>query len=141
MTNTFIQQFFSYVSHYSSFTKRFRKLQLDLIEMFSHITKFLPSYYRMNERIWLEGLLIDWLQKSVFDKWVRRFLVHSSYLFSERVVLDFVVRFYIDYVIWPSHHYSIFDFKSVSNLLTFILILIASSLLLLNLYSLAVFIL
>ena len=87
----------------------------------------------MNEKIWLEGLLVDWLQKSIFDKWVRRFLIHSSYLFNERVVFDIIVRFYIDYVIWATHLTSICDFKSISNLLSTLIILLMLLLLLLSL--------
>lgn len=115
------------------------KLKARLLSAFSgalgdalHSLKFLPSYYRMNEKIWLEGMLVDWLQKSMFDKWVKRFLVHSAYLFSERVIFDFVVRFYIDYVIWPAHHYSIFDVKSIATLLSFLVLLVFTWLITLN---------
>ena len=90
--------------------------------------RFLPTYYRTNECVWQEGLLIDWLQKKIFDKWVRRFLVHSSYLVSERVIFDIVVRCYIDYVVWPLHSSSIFDFRSVSKLLLFLACFVALSL-------------
>ena len=83
---------------------------------------FLPSYYRMNEKVWLEGLLVDWLQKSIFDKWVKRFLVHSCYLVNERVIFDIVVRFYIDYVIWFSNLNNIWNVKSVTSLLTFLIL-------------------
>ena len=89
----------------------------------------------MNDYIWQEGLLVDWLQKKVFDKWVRRFLVHSAYLVSERVVFDLFVRFYIDYIIWPSHRYSIFDFRSIANLLLHLLIFIMMFVLAFNLFA------
>jgi hypothetical protein len=79
---------------------------------------YLPSYYRINDLMWQDGLLIDFLQKKVADKWIRRFLVCSSYLFSERVVFKFVVRFYIDYVVWPAVHFSIFEYSNVAFLLT-----------------------
>ena len=67
--------------------------------------------------MWQDGLLIDFLQKKVVDKWVRRFLVCSSYLYSERVIFKFVVRFYIDYVVWPSVNLSIFEYSNVSFVL------------------------
>ena len=95
--------------------ERIKNLESTLVNTFTSNTLFLPSFYRTNENIWLEGLLIDFLQKIIFDKWVRRFLVHSSYLVSERVLFDFVVRFYIDYVIWPAHFYSIFDYRIKSK--------------------------
>jgi hypothetical protein len=100
-------------------------------------SRLLPDYYRMNSHIWQEGLLIDWLQKKVFDKWVRRFLVHSSYLVSERVVFDVFVRFYIDYVVWPMHRGSIFDFRSVASLLTCLLIFAAILILTVNVLTVA----
>jgi len=68
--------------------------------------------------MWQDGLLIDFLQKKVVDKWIRRFLVCSSYLFSERVLFKFVVRFYIDYVVWPATVSSLFEFSSVSLMLS-----------------------
>jgi hypothetical protein len=123
----------------SKFRKRLWLFQNELTNITLHTTKVLPSYYSMNEKIWLEGLLIDWLQKSIFDKWTKRFLVHSSYLFSERVVFDFVVRFYIDYIVWPFHKNLIFDFKSISNILLFLIIGIVLIILLMNLTLLANF--
>jgi hypothetical protein len=102
-----------------------------------HSSRVLPDYYRMSGHIWQEGLLIDWLQKKVFDKWVRRFLVHSSYLVSERVIFDLFVRFYIDYVIWPTHRVSIFDFRSIASVLTFLLVSIAALVLVVNVLILA----
>lgn len=90
----------------------------------------------MNDCIWQEGLLIDWLQKRIFDKWVRRFLVHSAYLVSERVLFDLVVRFYIDYVVWPTHRYSIFDFRSIANTLLHILVFLVALVLVFNLMNL-----
>jgi len=84
----------------------------------------LPLYYRINDLIWQDGMLIDFLQKKVADKWIRRFLVCSSYLFSERVLFKFVVRFYIDYVIWPSTTKSLFEFSSVSLMLSAVLLTI-----------------
>ena len=114
-------------------TRRIIALEDSVTTLVTHNTRFLPSYYRTNENIWLEGLLVDFLQKIIFDKWVRRFLVHSSYLVSERVLFDFVVRFYIDFVIWPTHFYSIFDYRSVANLLIVLLVIISALLISSNL--------
>lgn len=97
--------------------------------------RFLPSYYRMNASIWQEGLLVDWLQKKIFDKWVRRFLVHSSYLVSERVIFDFVVRCYVDYVVWPVHAASVFDFRSVAKLLLVLSVVVVLFILSVNLLA------
>lgn len=116
---------------------RLSRLQKHLLARLLHSLKFLPGYYRMNDSIWQEGLLVDWLQKKVFDKWVRRFLVHSAYLVSERVVFDIFVRFYIDYVIWPSHRFSIFDFRSVASLVLHLLVFIMLFVLVGNLIAIA----
>ena len=94
---------------------------------------FLPLYYRINDLMWQDGLLIDFLQKKVADKWIRRFLVCSSYLFSERVLFKFVVRFYIDYVVWPTTNKTIFEFSNVSLMLSAVLISITGLLLFFNL--------
>lgn len=94
---------------------------------------FLPLYYRINDLMWQDGLLIDFLQKKVADKWIRRFLVCSSYLFSERVLFKFVVRFYIDYVVWPTTNKTIFEFSNVSLMLSAVLITITGLLLSFNL--------
>lgn len=97
---------------------------------------YLPLYYRINDLMWQDGLLIDFLQKKVADKWIRRFLVCSSYLFSERVLFTFVVRFYIDYVVWPSTTKGIFEFSNVSLMLSAILISILVVLMTFNLFYL-----
>ena len=67
--------------------------------------------------MWQDGLLIDFLQKKVVDKWVRRFLIHSSYIFNERVLFEFTVRFYIDAIVWPLSKTAVFDFANVSWML------------------------
>ena len=85
---------------------------------------FLKQYYRLNDLIWQDGMLIDFLQKKVADRWVRTFVIYSGYLFNERFVFDFVVRFYIDYVIWPTYRVSIYEFNSVSSTLTMTLFLL-----------------
>ena len=60
---------------------------------------------------------MDFLQKKVADCWVRRFLIGASYLFSERLVFDTVVRFYLDTIIRALHHFSIFEFNNTANTL------------------------
>jgi hypothetical protein len=66
-----------------------------------------------------EGLLLDFLQKNVLDKWVRRFLINSSYLFNERVIFDFFVKSYVDYLISSQSKLIIFTLHSVSILVLF----------------------
>jgi len=94
---------------------------------------FMPTYYRVNDLMWQDGLLIDFLQKKVADKWIRRFLVCSSYLFSERVLFKFVVRFYIDFVVWPSTTTSVFELSNIASMLMAVLLSILFLLTLFNL--------
>jgi hypothetical protein len=113
------------VSWLKNLLTRIKIFEKETLTSASTNTRFLTSYYSTNEKIWLEGLLIDWLQKSLFDKWLNRFLIHSSYLFSERVVFDFTVRFYLDYVIWLFSSKTIFTFQSISNILLTIVLFVS----------------
>ena len=82
--------------------------------------------------MWQDGTLIDFLQKKVVDKRIRRFLVCSSYLFSECVLFEVVVRFYIDLVVWPTTKVSAFDFSNVAMTLVGIITALLLSVLVLN---------
>lgn len=95
-------------------------------------TFFLKSYFMQNERIWQEGLLIDFLQKKVIDKWTRNFLITSSYLVNERLFFDWVVRFYMELVLWPSYRNRIFEFLNIGSTLFITTILLLSTILLLT---------
>lgn len=97
--------------------KNLRKLKHNVI--FNTIWEItpLPQFYKISDLMWQDGLLLDFLQKKVVDKWVRRFLVCSSYLFSERVLFKFVVKFYVDYIIWPCTTAAVFEFTNVSWML------------------------
>lgn len=81
------------------------------------ISAFLPRYYQLNDLLWQDGFLIDFLQKKMVDKWTRKFLIYSGYLFNERLVFDWVVRFYIDLVIWPTYRVMIYEFTNVASTL------------------------
>lgn len=117
----------------NAFITRFQQATRFTVVNYVDKLTFLPLYYRINDLMWQDGLLIDFLQKKVADKWIRRFLVCSSYLFSERVLFKFVVRFYIDYVVWPTSNKTIFEFSNVSLMLSAVLIAITGLLLSFNL--------
>ena len=87
------------------------------INIFLNKIYFLSTYYFLNELIWQDGFLIDFLQKKVADNWIKKFLIFSSYLFNERLVFDKIIRFYLDLIIWPMHKLFIFDINNVSNTL------------------------
>ena len=91
-------------------------------KIFFRSTFFLKQYFYKNTLIWQEGLLIDFLQKKIVDRWTKRFLISSGYLFNERALFDYVIRFYIDLVIWPGQKSMIFELKSVGSVLFFIVL-------------------
>lgn len=83
-----------------------------LITKFLRATYFLPSYFKVNEWVWQEGLLVDFLQKKVFDKWVRRHLIRTNALFNESLLFRRTVDFYWFLINLPSHHTNLFFFNS-----------------------------
>lgn len=86
-------------------------------------TVFIPVFYTRNEYIWQDGFLFDFLQKKTADAWVRRFVIYTGFIFSERFIFDSVVRLYIDNIIWNLHHFSIFELNNVSEMLVSIIYL------------------
>lgn len=122
------------VNIYSEITVRALSLTRALSFRFVQLSTGLHNYYRLNDLMWQDGLLIDFLQKKVVDKWMRRFLVFSSYLVSERIIFEIVVRFYIDLVVWPSTLSSVFDFVNVSLTLSALISTLIAVVLLFNVH-------
>lgn len=91
--------------------------------IFLHKTYFLTYYYSLNDLLWQEALIIDFLQKKIINNWTQKFLVISSYLFNERVVFDSIIKFFLDLFIWPLHRLFVFQINNISNLFTFIFFL------------------
>jgi hypothetical protein len=87
-------------------------------------TTFITIYYTRNENVWGDGFLFDFLQKKTADAWVRRFVIYTGFLFSERLVFDSIVRIYLDNLIWPGHNYSTFEVNNVSEMLSIVIFLI-----------------
>jgi len=123
-----------FIALYNTLRTPLQVLKLSLIEVFFSKTYFLVTYFQRNELIWQEGLLLDFLQKKVIDKWTRKFLIISTYLVNERLFFDWVIRFYVDLVIWPGHRNTIFEFLSIGTtlfaLMLFLVILLLLSFLL-----------
>lgn len=122
-----------WTQQYTAFSQRIQSLKNQYLRLFLSLSSFLPRYYRLNDLMWQDGLLIDFLQKKVVDKWIRKFLVCSSYLFSERTLFKFVVRFYIDTVVMPFSWGMIFETSNVAAMLSFTTLVISFLLLFLNL--------
>ncbi len=109
--------FFNFFVFYNNLSYNFNKIKNNFLINFIYKTHFITNYFLLNELIWQEGLLIDFLQKKLADNWIKKFLIYSSYLFNERLVFDKVIRFYLDFIIWPMHKLFIFEFNNVSNTL------------------------
>jgi hypothetical protein len=86
----------------------------------------LPTYYLRSELIWQDGFLFDFLQKKTADAWVRRFVIYTGFLFSERLVFDSIVYLYINNIINTAHSMFIFESSSVSEMLNTLIFYILS---------------
>ena len=83
-------------------------------------TEFLTTFYKRNDLIWVDGFLLDFLQKKSADIWLRKFVVYSGFLFSERLVFEHVVRVYLLNIIWPLHYVGLFETNNTSEMLSVI---------------------
>lgn len=88
---------------------------------------FLFYYYLLNDLLWQEALILDFLQKKIINNWTQKFLIISSYLFNERVIFDVIIKFFLNLFIWPLHQLFIFQINNISNLFTTIFFLWCSS--------------
>lgn len=86
-------------------------------------SKFLLTYYHRNELLWVDGFLLDFLQKKSIDIFLRKFIIYTGFLFSERLVFDYVVRIYLDNIIWPMHYIGVFESNNVIEMLSSIIFL------------------
>ena len=82
--------------------------------------------------MWNDGFLFDFLQKKIIDAWVRRFVIYTGFLFSERVVFEFIVRIYLDNFLKYIQK-SIFESSNTSEMLTTTIFLILTLFLLVTL--------
>jgi hypothetical protein len=73
---------------------------------------FVKRYKRINDLLWQDGFLIDFLQKKIVDKWLRNFVIYSGNLFSERLLFDNVVRFFIEFIFKPVSYFFIYESNS-----------------------------
>ena len=120
----------NYISTFISLTsKNFKKVITNFWDSFLKKSSFVKTYYIRSENIWNDGFLFDFLQKKTADAWVRRFVIYTGFLFSERLVFDYIVRIYLDNLIWPLHEYSIFETLNVSEMLLNVLFFYLSLLL------------
>ena len=107
-----------YLFIYTFITYSLKNLLLSLWLKVMFNSKFIHTYYLRNEHLWLDGFLFDFLQKKTADIWIRKFVIYTGFLFSERLVFDAVVKLYIDYLIWYMHKFTIFEVNNVFEMLT-----------------------
>lgn len=108
------------------FNRNFREVYSVFWDKFLSRTLFITTFYTRSENMWQDGFLFDFLQKKTADAWVRRFVIYTGFLFSERLVFDSVVRVYLDNLIWPGHDKSIFETSNVSEMLTSIIFMLVT---------------
>ena len=84
---------------------------------------FLKLYYTRTDNTWLDGYLLDFLQKKTVDFWLRNYVIFTGFLFSERLVFDTVIRLYINYFIQILQAYNIFETTNVASILNTIIYL------------------
>lgn len=83
---------------------------------------FIGTYIHRNDLIWSDGFILDFLQKKSIDLWTRKFLVYTGFLFSERLVFEYVVRIYTDYLVLPTTRYFYLELPNVSSVLSITLL-------------------
>ena len=110
----------------ASNNRSFKKVISSFWKTFIFKSSFLQTYYVRSENVWNDGFLFDFLQKKTADAWIRRFVIYTGFLFSERLVFDYVVRIYLDNLIWPLHYVSIFETVNVSEMLLNVLFMYLS---------------
>ena len=106
------------LKRYNRFSFFKNQIIQDKTNQFLSQVTLLPRYYLRNDQLWQEGLMFDFLQKKVLDKWIRKFLIHSANLFSERFVFDKLIRVYIESILNPGQLFSPTEFNNVSSLFT-----------------------
>ena len=106
------------------------------IEACNSIFKVLPLYYKLTDFLWYDGFIIDFLQKKFIDKWVRYFVITSANIFNERLLFNFVIKFYIDSILWPQNIFTSFDVQNIASMLTIIWVTISFLIIIFNLHLL-----
>lgn len=110
---------------YNKLTFTLFNLQKQYLDKFLTNTTFLNKYLYLNDVLWQEGFLIDFVQKKTTDKFIRKFLIHSMYLFNERLLFDKIIRVFSVTIQDVTAHATQFDTNSVASVLFILLILIA----------------
>lgn len=116
--------FLNWLNRYNNLSKLLKRTQTELQILVINKYSFLKNWSKMSDLIWQEGFLIDFTQKKVIDKWVRKFLAHSSYLFSERVLFDLIVKVYINFITNSLVTNTWYETKQLSSFISLVVITI-----------------
>lgn len=140
MLSRYIFNVFYIISIYIYFmNKFFSNISTFFVSLDKYLVKkffFLQIYYLRSENIWLDGFLFDFLQKKTIDLWLRQYVILTGFLFSEKLVFDFVIRLYIDFFVNQLAYYNIFESVNVSAMLNITLFTLATCLLTLFTFNL-----
>jgi hypothetical protein len=109
--------FYKLIRRYSQFN--FFLLNKLQIKNFTNNYSYFYKFINLNDFVWQEGLMIDFLQKKIADNWIKKFLVYSSNLFNDRLVFDKIIKFYLILFVWPLGKIFFVDAGNVSHLLSF----------------------
>lgn len=93
---------------------------------------FIPSFFKFNNNILNEGLLIDFLQKKSMSLFIKKFVFKTFYIFNDRYIFEKLIFYFIDQFIWTKNFFLIQEFNTISfffQYLIFLLCLIISFLL------------
>lgn len=103
--------------HLNTLVFHFVTINLFYLNFFFKNIKIVHKYYALNELLWQDGFLIDFLQKKSADNWVKKFVIFSGSLFNEKLLFDHVIKFYLTAVVNPLKTFFIFELTNVSNLI------------------------
>lgn len=115
--------YYNFLNKYNIFFYKTSLTSRFLFDNFFYNFFFINKYFFLNEIIWQEGLLIDFLQKKITDNWIKKFIIFSANLFNERLLFEKVIKIYLNYLIWPLHEIFIFEFNNISNLFFIVILL------------------
>lgn len=97
------------------------KRHFDLNKTWYFVVELAPLLTLLHSRtalLWQEGLLIDFLQKKLVDRWLRAFVITSANLFSDKVAFEFVYRVYILLFLDQLFRFNGGDYDTVAGLFT-----------------------
>lgn len=95
---------------------------------------YLNKFFQRSDLIWNDGLLIDFLQKKSVDLWVRKFVIYTGFIFSERFLFESIIYLFPRTLLLDLAKLSTFENNSVLTILTNLIYLVTSLLLTLGLY-------